>query len=123
MSIFELWLFTTAIPGLAFLGWAVFLICSFALGIFLIVGAVTQLEDDDISSKCYAISRKLLVTIIISGFTGALLPGTHEMLLIAGGYTSTNSQEIAKLPTSAAKAANAWLDAVTKEAEKQNKTN
>lgn len=131
MNFFELWLFTTAIPGIAFLGWLVFWICLLPLAVFLIVGAVNQKESEDypkhskkekiLSIKCYSISRKLFIAIVLSGLTGALLPGSREMLLIAGGYVSTNSQEIAKLPGSAAKAANAWLDAITKAAQKDQK--
>jgi len=49
------------------------------------------------------------------------IPDQKQMLLIAGGYTATNNAEIKKLPANAAKAVNAWLDAIADAAEVEKK--
>lgn len=125
MSIFELWLLTTAIPGVDG-------VMTLLLGGLLVFGLtlgilyVFTYDIYDEATKSIAaftkrnVKKYALCAVVLSLFS-ALLPSERQMLLIAGGYTATNNAEIKKLPTNAAKAVNAWLDAVTEAAEVKKK--
>lgn len=133
MSIFELWIFVTVIPGLA----NVFSVLSIALplatGVLLFYSCVQramsktcpELQSSKMEAAAategFRIMRKLIPYAIICMVVASVLPSERQMLLIAGGYTATNDSEIKKLPANAAKAVNAWLDAVSEAALEPNK--
>jgi len=118
MSIFELWLLTTVIPGLGKLSVLAFVLTAATFAVATGARFLADSGYDEESKKTgEKVSKALLIPVIVLGLLVPLFPSERQMLLIAGGYTATNNAEIKKLPTNAAKAVNAWLDAVTEAAE------
>ena len=134
MSIFELWIFVTVIPGIATVFGFLSIILPLAIGGLLFYScmqrALSRTCPELQSSKMEAVAategfrimRKLIPYAIICAVAASILPSERQMLLIAGGYTATNNAEIKKLPTNAAKAVNAWLDAVSEAGSEPSKT-
>lgn len=111
MSIFELWLFVTAIPGLS---WAagVLLMCTMvSAGITYFVCLVSEFDEKVVEFAVKHTPKYIGLSVIFLILT-AILPSEKQMLLIAGGYTAINNKEISEMPSSAAKAVNAWLNAI-----------
>ena len=120
MSIFELFLLTTIVPNL---GVALGILLSMSIAWLCIMSFVCVISEFD--GDCVSFLKKHIKKSIIV-FTALLLlnvpmPSERQMLLVAGGYAATNNAEIKKLPTNAAKAVNAWLDAATEAAESDKK--
>lgn len=124
MSIFELWLFTTAIPGVGNSLCTISVITLTAALASVMAQIPLWVEGAETKTKLlvYRWTKLLLAVGVFTGIFANFFPSERQMLLIAGGYTATNNADIKKLPTNAAKAVNAWLDAVTEAAEKTQKS-
>lgn len=125
MTIFELWLFTTAIPGLSVCS----VIMSLILGAMFIVLSVygsmqrsmgnvcpemTSSQKEAATSKAsFDLVRKIIIPFILFFLLACVLPSERQMMLIAGGYTVTNNADMKNIPGNTAKAVNAWLNAIT----------
>jgi len=120
MSIFELWLLTTFIPELS--GTLnVFAWISALCVIITFVMVLVAEFDEDMKTPAKKYGRIAVICLATFGTLTCFVPNERQMLLIAGGYTATNNAEIKKLPSNAAKAVNAWLDAVTEAAKPETK--
>ncbi len=120
MSIFELWILTTVVPGL---GCALHVLLIMSIVWIAIMGLLCMISelDEDVTKFFKKHIKKSVGAFVVLLFLNVPMPSERQMLLIAGGYTATNNAEIKKLPTNAAKAVNAWLDAVTDAAEIEEK--
>ncbi len=125
MTILELWIYTTLIPGVGFT--LTFITLLGGVGLLAATFVAAALRDtsrvcpDLDSSKregaqaetLFALIKKSIIPFIILMTLSAVTPSEKQMLLIAGGYTATNNEDMQKIPSNAAKAVNAWLEAVT----------
>lgn len=134
MSIFKLWLLITVIPGLS--QTSSFLAIFFALAMFVCAAFGIIIRDDlnysftpdskkekirNRSHYLFSLSNKFILPFVITLSATAFLPDRNQMLIIAGGYEATNNIQIKQLPDNAAKAINAWLDAITKASKTEDK--
>lgn len=134
MTLLELWLFTTAIPGLSNT-LTVFAIMTGSIAIGLLIYGLAQKQNSNVcpemkssqqeaaqAEAVFKVLKRLAPCALVLILLASIMPCERQMMLIAGGYTVTNNEDMRKMPTNAAKAVNAWLNAVAKAGEDEAST-
>ncbi|MCK4609487.1 MAG: hypothetical protein KAT71_08390 [Gammaproteobacteria bacterium] len=116
MSVFELYLIFTVIPGIKVVP-VVILICFACLAVAAIPVAIETSEEffKAYLSKCLNSAKFLipLAAVII-----VAVPSTDQMKYIIGGSYVTNIENIEKLPPNVVDAANKFLEKMNEESNK-----
>ena len=125
MSIFELWMYTTVIPGvggvLSFVAAAGIMVltgCLIVGGFFKLMSTRCPEFDESkqearIAATLLQLVKKYAIPFIVIALLSGVIPNQKQMLTIAGGHVATNNKDIKKMAPNAAKAVNAWLEAMT----------
>jgi hypothetical protein len=114
MSIFKLWLVLTVLPNLSTFLFVMTCISGLAIAPIIAVyfDKNTKENERQCSVKTFKIWR--IATPIIIMLT-LMAPNKEQIMYIIGGYVTTNTAGIEKLPPNLVNAANKFLEGYTKE--------
>lgn len=110
MSMFDLWLLTTVIPGLDASVGLCMLLLGLVGGVLLMFCAFATFDNDDAAPQLQKLSKIAVATWLCLLVLKTLLPNEDQLKWIVGGYFATNIEGVEQLPPNVIRAANKFLE-------------
>lgn len=85
-----------------------------SIGLLILVISVFSCDNEAKVPKIKLLLGRVILSMVILGTVGIFVPDSSQIYTVMGAYAVTNNQEMAKLPDNIAKAANAYLEKMSK---------
>jgi hypothetical protein len=121
MTLMQLYLITVILPNMGIaIGMIAGGFCVTAIFWGIAAAVSSDFDEDEKTKEKIKVSKKCALLALPFLLLCGLFPSEKQLYVIAGGYVATNTKDVAKLPDNVVKAANAWLEKVSKLADQDS---